>query len=95
MRLLVLGVLAAGISSCTFGTEFAPDCRPCAGRGRLDCPACEYGKVACSNSGCVKGEGCTICRFTLAIPCTVCEGHGTRRCEACRGTGRNEKIKKT
>ena len=92
LRLWVLVVLASGLSSCVLGTVFSPDCRSCVGRGRLDCPSCEWGKVACSNTGCVRGKGCAICRYTLSIPCTVCRGEGTKRCEACRGSGRVEKI---
>ena len=91
MRLLVLvavGGLAGGLSSCVFGTDFPPDCRPCEGNGRIDCTACSDGKVDCG--GCDTPAGCETCAFTSRVTCPTCDGHGTLRCEACRGTGRDE-----
>ncbi|HAK96851.1 MAG TPA: hypothetical protein DCM87_18140 [Planctomycetes bacterium] len=77
-------------------------CGVCGGKGNVDCPECDTGKVRgpcprCSGSG---KERCTTCKGTKGSPCTFCRGTGSVRqyrlsgeqwygpCERCGGRGR-------
>ena len=53
-------------------------CKPCSGRGDVDCKRCEKGKVNCKECKGAKRlySRCETCRGKQEISCITCEGVG-------------------